>query len=86
MKEFWTYTGLRVLLFLAAFAVVFGIWFALDHSVNPVWPVVVAFLISAPASYVVLNRPREAFAQRVSGRADRIVDRFEAAKAKEDED
>lgn len=86
MKEFWVYTGLRVLLFLATLAVVFGIWFAITGDVNPTWAVVIAFLISAPASYVVLNKPREAFAEKVSVRAGRIEERFNAAKAKEDLD
>jgi cytochrome bd-type quinol oxidase subunit 1 len=86
VKEFWTYTGLRLLLLLATIAIVFGIWFAFDHTVNAAWVVVIAFVISAPASYVVLNKPREAFAQRVSVRASRIEEKFNAAKAKEDLD
>ncbi|GAB3856601.1 hypothetical protein GCM10028801_13840 [Nocardioides maradonensis] len=86
MKEFWVYTGLRVGLFLATLVVVFGVWFAITSDVPMTWAVVLAFVISAPASYLLLNKPREAFAQRVTGRADRIVDRYEAARAKEDVD
>jgi hypothetical protein len=86
VKEFWTYTGLRVGLFLAALLVVFGVWFAITGDVPMPWAVVIAFLVSAPASYVLLNRQRDAFAHRVSGRADRLVERYEAARSKEDED
>ncbi|HWU21699.1 MAG TPA: DUF4229 domain-containing protein [Nocardioides sp.] len=86
MKEFWVYTALRVGLFLATLIVVFGVWFAITHDVPLTWAVVLSFLISAPASFVILNRPREQFAQRVTGRADRIVNRYEAARSKEDVD
>jgi hypothetical protein len=85
VKEFWVYTGLRVALFAATFLVVFGVWFAIG-DVQLTWAVVIAFLISAPASYVLLNRQRDAFAQKVEVRAGRITQKYEAAKAKEDRD
>lgn len=85
VKEFWVYTGLRVALFVATFLVVFGVWFAIG-DVQVTWAVVVAFLISAPASYVLLNRQRDAFAQKVEVRAGRITEKYEAARAKEDAD
>jgi len=85
VKEFWVYTALRLLLFISAFAATVAVWWLIDKNV-PIWiAAVIAFAISMPASYVILNRPREAFAQRVTGRADRMVDRFEAARAKEDQ-
>ncbi|MCX6400374.1 MAG: DUF4229 domain-containing protein [Propionibacteriales bacterium] len=86
MKEFWIYTGLRVGLFIGAACIVFGVWFLVADSVNMLAVVVIAFLISGIASYVLLERQRSAFANRVAGRADRIVDRFEESRAKEDED
>ena len=85
VKEFWVYTGLRAGLFLATFLVVFGVWFAIG-DVQITWAVVIAFVISAPASYVLLNRQRDAFAKKVEVRADRIATRYEAARAKEDID
>lgn len=85
MKEFWIYTGLRAGLFIGTFCIVFGVWFLFADSVNVLMVVVIAFLVSGIASYVLLERQRNAFAQRVAGRADRIVDRFEESKAKEDE-
>ena len=73
-------------LFVATFVVVFGVWFALTSDVPITWAVVVAFVISAPASYVLLNRQRDAFARKVEVRADRIATKYEAARAKEDID
>ena len=86
MKEFWIYTALRVGLFVGAFCVVFGVWYAITQDVPVLWAVVIAFLVSGVGSYVLLQRPRDAFAAKVEGRASRISERFEAAKAKEDED
>ncbi|GAB4009516.1 DUF4229 domain-containing protein [Nocardioides ultimimeridianus] len=86
MKEFWIYTGLRVGLFLATLIVVFGVWFAITQDVPMTWAIVLSVVISAPASYFILNRPREQFAQRVTGRADRMIERYEAARSKEDVD
>lgn len=86
VKEFWIYTGLRVGLFIGAVCLVFGVWFLVADTVNMLAVVVIAFLISGIASYVLLERQRNAFANRVAGRADRIVDRFEESRAKEDDD
>ncbi|MCL2541960.1 MAG: DUF4229 domain-containing protein [Nocardioidaceae bacterium] len=86
MKEFWIYTGLRIALFAATLAIVFAVWFAITGDVPMVWAVVVAFLISAPASFVILNRQRTALAQRVEVRASRMTERYEAMRSKEDVD
>ena len=86
VKEFWIYTGLRVGLFLGSACIVFGIWFLVADEVNMLAVVVIAFLISGIASYALLAEQRNAFANRVAGRADRIVDRFDEMKAKEDDD
>ena len=86
MKEFWVYTGLRILLFLASLAVVAGIWAALDDEVNMVWAVVIAFLVSGLGSYFLLARQREAFAQRVEVRAQRASAKIEEMRSKEDTD
>ena len=50
------------------------------------WAVILAFLISGIASYFILNRQREAFAQRVESRASRASAAFEERKAREDQD
>jgi hypothetical protein len=84
VKEFWIYTALRVALFVGAFCLVFGVWYAVSQDVPVLWVVVIAFVISGIASYVLLQRPREQFAVKVEGRAARISEKFEAAKAKED--
>ena len=48
--------------------------------------VVIAFIVSGVGSYFLLNRPREALAQRVELRAERATKAFEERKAKEDVD
>ena len=86
MKEFWIYTGLRLLLFLATLAVVFGVWLLLADQVPLLWAVVIAFAISGVASYFLLDRSREALARRVQARADRAAAALEARRAKEEVD
>jgi ABC-type bacteriocin/lantibiotic exporter with double-glycine peptidase domain len=86
MKEFWIYTGLRIALFVASLGVVAGVWMLVADEVPLLWVVVVAFALSGVASYVLLNRQREAFARRVEARAERASAAFEAARAKEDKD
>jgi uncharacterized membrane protein len=86
VKEFWIYTGLRLLLFVATLAVVFGVWLLLADQVPLLWAVVVAFALSGVASYFVLDRSREALARRVQARADRASAALEARRAKEDVD
>lgn len=86
MKEFWIYTGMRIALFVASLGVVAGVWMLLSDEVPLLWVVVVAFVVSGVASYVLLNRQREAFARRVEARAERASAAFEAARAKEDRD
>ena len=86
MKEFWVYTGLRVLLFIATLAMVLGVWLAVAEQVPIVWAVVLAFVISGVASYFVLHRSREAFARKVQERADRASAALEGQRSKEDAD
>jgi ABC-type bacteriocin/lantibiotic exporter with double-glycine peptidase domain len=86
VKEFWVYTGLRALLFLATLALVVGVWLLVADEVPLVWAVVVAFVVSGIGSYFVLHRSREAFARRVQERAERASSSFEARRAREDVD
>lgn len=86
VKEFWIYTGMRIGLFIGAFCIVFGIWFLVADSVDVLLVIVIAFLVSGIASFVLLERQRNAFAHRVEGRAGRMSERFDEMKAKEDDD
>ena len=86
MKEFVIYTGLRIGLFVACLVVVFGVWAWVAGTVPLVWAFVISFVLSGLASYFLLNRQRAAFARRVEQRADRMQERFEQLKAKEDVD
>jgi hypothetical protein len=88
VKEFLVYTGLRMLLFVAVLVTVIGIWSLAspDGTIDAFCAVVIALLISGAASYVLLARPREAFAQRVQARAERATAAFEERRAREDGD
>lgn len=86
VKEFVVYTVLRILLFVASFGVVLGIWDLAADTVPLLWVVVIAFVISGVSSYFLLNRPRAAFAARVEQRASRATAAFEERRAREDVD
>ncbi|WGX96150.1 DUF4229 domain-containing protein [Nocardioides sp. L-11A] len=86
MKEFWIYTALRAGLFIGAFCLVAGVWLLVADSVNVLWIIVIAFLVSGVASYVLLARQRSAFAAKVEGRADRISRKYEEMRSREDQD
>ncbi|HET7358037.1 MAG TPA: DUF4229 domain-containing protein [Nocardioidaceae bacterium] len=87
MKEFAVYTLSRIGLFVVAYALVAGVYLLVTGagSVPIIWPFVVAVLISAVASLFLLRRQRENFAAAVQRRATRASQRFEAARAKEDD-
>ena len=84
MKEFWVYTALRGVLFVATLALVVGVWLLVADEVPVLWAVVVAFVLSGFGSYFVLRRSREAFARKVQARADRTSAAFEARRSRED--
>ena len=86
MKEFWIYTLLRMLLFVASLGIVVGVWFLLADEVLVLWAVVIAFLMSGVGSYFLLNRPREALARRVQTRAEAMSTKVEELRSKEDVD
>jgi hypothetical protein len=86
VKEFVIYTALRLGLFVASLAVVVGVWMLLADTVPILWPIVISFVVSGVASYFLLNRQRQAFARRVELRAERMQERFEEMKSKEDVD
>jgi uncharacterized membrane protein len=85
VREFVVYTAMRILLFLASFGVIVGIWgLVSDEGVPVFWAVILAFLVSGIASYFILNRQRVAFARRVEERAAKTSAAFEERKARED--
>jgi hypothetical protein len=86
VKEFVVYTGLRLLMFAATLGLVIGVWLLVADKANIFVAVVVAFIVSGIGSYFLLNRQREAFAQRVEVRAARASKAFDELKAKEDVD
>ena len=85
VREFVVYTAMRIGLFLTSLLVVVGVWMLVAGEVPVLWAVVIAFVLSGVASYFLLNRQREAFARRVELRADRVSERYEQMKAKEDD-
>jgi uncharacterized membrane protein YfcA len=84
VREFVVYTGLRLLMLVATFGIVIGVWLTVADSANIFVAIIIAFVLSGVGSYFLLNRPREAFAQRVESRAARASKAFEERKAKED--
>lgn len=86
VKEFWIYTGLRLVLFLASFAIVVGVWFLIDDEVPILWALVIALVMSGIGSYFLLNHQRELLARRVGERAERMTSKLDEMKAKEDQD
>ena len=87
MKEFLVYTAARFGLFLAIYAVIFGIYVAVAGTPVPVmWPLLLAAVLSTVASVYLLRGMRERFAATVQDRAGRMSQRFEEMKAKEDHD
>ena len=87
MKEFLVYTGLRLGMFVSAFVVVAGVWALVsDDSVNLIWPLLIAMVISAVGSAYFLKGPRERLAGRIEERAKRASAKFEEMRSKEDLD
>ncbi|MGN6251855.1 MAG: DUF4229 domain-containing protein [Marmoricola sp.] len=88
MKAFVVYTVLRILLFVACYAVLAGIWVLVGGNSSSafVWPFVGAAVISSLLSLRLLNGPRERFAASVQARAERATARFEEMRSSEDAD
>ena len=84
MKEFWTYTLLRIALFIGTTAVVWGVYALIADTINLLVVVLVAAVISSVLSWKLLAGPRNRFAASVEARASRASARFEEMKARED--
>jgi uncharacterized membrane protein YvlD (DUF360 family) len=88
VKPFLLYTLARLLLFVAAWGVVWlvaSIWLEWT-SVTALWTALLALVVSSVASLVLLRGLREQFAVRVQERAGRMQARHESAKRREDTD
>ena len=85
MKEFAVYTLARIGLFVASYLVITGLFLAFGRS-SLLLQLLLAAVVSAVASYYLLQGPRQRFAARVDARASNIARRFEEARAKEDRD
>jgi hypothetical protein len=85
VKEFAVYTLARIGLFVASYLVITGLFLAFGRS-SVLLQLLLAAVVSAVASYYLLQGPRQRFAARVDARASNIARRFEEARAKEDRD
>ena len=87
MKEFVVYTAARFGLFLVIYGAIVGVYVLVAGTPVPVlWPLLLAAVLSTVASAYLLREMRQRFAQTVQQRADRMSQRFEEMKAKEDHD
>jgi hypothetical protein len=85
MKEFAVYTGLRLGLFAASYAVIGGIWLIFTQDRLPlILPLLAALVVSGIASYFLLDRQRDALALRIQGGADKASQKLEERRARED--
>ena len=80
------YTLLRLILLLASFGIVVGVWLAFTDQVPILWAIVIAFVVSGVGSYFVLNPQRSRFAAVVERRAERATAALDRARSKEDAD
>lgn len=87
MKEFLVYTLCRLGLFVAAYAVVVGVYLMVTGAdeIPMFWPFLVAIVISSFASVYLLKAQRSRFAEVVQRRAAAASRRFEENRSKEDE-
>ena len=86
VREFAVYTLSRIGLFVAAYAIVVGIYLLATGagSVPVFWPFLVAILLSATASWFLLRGQRDRLAASVQRRAAAASRKFEDSRAKED--
>ncbi len=86
VTAFGIYTGARFGIFSVLYAVIVGAYLVL-HGGGPIpifWPLIVAAIGSAVLSAYFLKDLRENLAQHVQSRAERMSQRFEEMRAKED--
>ena len=88
MKEFAVYTLARIGVFVASYAVIAGVYLLVTggDSIPLLWPLLLAAVVSAVASVILLKGQRDRFAASVQRRAEAASSRFEANRSKEDAD
>ncbi|MFJ9851489.1 DUF4229 domain-containing protein [Streptomyces sp. NPDC101150] len=83
------YTALRIGLFVASFAVVWVLaYFRIIPlgvgSSNFIWLLLLAIVISAPLSFVLLRKQRDAMSEQIVAKVDRQRERLSANRSQED--
>ncbi|MER7793041.1 DUF4229 domain-containing protein [Streptomyces sp. NPDC097640] len=83
------YTAMRLGIFAGCFLVMWGlVYFRLLPSglgnANLFWVVLLALVVSAPLSFVLLRKQRDDMAAQVSERVDRAKERLAANQGQED--
>ena len=87
MTSFLRYTGARLLLFAAAFGLVWAIgsyWLTWDQ-LTVMWTALVALAMSGIASYWLLGSLRDDLARNVERRAQRMATRIDESRRAEDD-
>ncbi|QKV69081.1 DUF4229 domain-containing protein [Streptomyces harbinensis] len=84
------YTGLRLAIFAGCFAVVavlayIGVIPESFGTANPLWLVLLATVISAPLSFVLLRNQRDAMSAQLAPRVDRAMGKLRANQGMEDD-
>lgn len=84
------YTGMRLGIFAGCFLVMWAlVYFRVVPSglgaSNLFWVVLLALIVSAPLSFVLLRKQREAMAVQVAERVDRAKERLAASQSQEDD-
>ncbi len=83
------YTLMRLGIFVGCFVVVWGLVYSgiaprgLGAS-NGLWMILLAMVVSAPISFVVLRKERDRASVQVAGRVDRMKANIDANRAVED--
>ncbi|MGW1952248.1 DUF4229 domain-containing protein [Streptomyces sp. NPDC001920] len=83
------YTLMRLGIFVGCFVVVWGLVYSglvprgLGDS-NGIWIVLLALVLSAPISFVVLRKERDRASEQIVQRVDRMKSNLEASRSQED--
>jgi hypothetical protein len=83
------YTALRLAVFIGCFVVVavmvqFGVLPKGLGDSNFVWVVLLALVLSAPLSFVLLRKQRDAMSEQIVDKVSRAKERLEANRTQED--
>ncbi|MBA3233650.1 MAG: DUF4229 domain-containing protein [Propionibacteriales bacterium] len=88
MKILALYTAARLLVFAAAYALIWGVfgrWLEEFNSVTALWTALIALVVSSVISLIALRPMRERLAIQVEARARRVKTAFDEHKRAEDE-